>query len=88
MVYLIVREFFALREEVIYMDWYSKYYNSVTKYFSKHVLYNSFIHVIAGAGIGIILARPIDGSHPVQLGLILIGVSVLGHLIPGIMGKK
>ncbi len=51
-------------------------------------MYTSIIHSIAGVGLGIIIARPLDGGHPVQLGLILIGVSVLGHLVPGIMGKK
>lgn len=70
------------------MDWYSKYYDRMMKYFSRHVMYTSIIHSIAGVGLGIIIARPLDGGHPVQLGLILIGVSVLGHLVPGIMGKK
>lgn len=70
------------------MSFYSRYCESVMKYFSKHVMYNSAVHVIAGTGVGIIIARPLDGGHPVQLGLILIGVAVLGHLIPGIMGKK
>ncbi len=70
------------------MGWYSKYYDRIIKYFSKHVVYNSVVHVIAGTGFGIIIARPLDGGHPVQLGLILVGVAVLGHVVPGMMGKK
>ncbi len=57
------------------------------KYFEKHAVYNGFIHAVAGIGIGIILARPIDGAHPIRLGIILIAVAVLGHLIP-VWSKK
>ncbi len=56
------------------------YTKKVMKYFSKHVTYNSIVHAIGGIGVGIILARPIDGAHPVRLGIILIAISLLGHL--------
>ncbi|HEX6977262.1 MAG TPA: hypothetical protein VF185_02810 [Patescibacteria group bacterium] len=62
-------------------------WNKIVKYFSKHVTYSAFVHAIGGAGVGIILARPIDAAHPVRLGVLLIAVSILGHVVP-IWSKK
>lgn len=56
--------------------------NKIMKYFSKHVIYSSLVHFTAGVGVGIIIARPFDGAHPVRLGLILLGIAVAGYLIP------
>lgn len=56
-------------------------------YFSKHVWYTSIVHAIAGVGLGIIIARPIDASHPVKLGLILLTVATLGHIYPMTLKK-
>jgi hypothetical protein len=57
------------------------------KFFSKHVMFTSIIHATAGIGIGIILARPYDNGHPVQLGILLIAIGIVGHLIPFVLKK-
>lgn len=64
------------------MSWYSSYYEKVTKYFSKHVIYNSTIHGLGGVAVGVLIARPLDGGHPLKLALILGGIAILGHLYP------
>lgn len=51
-------------------------------YFKKHVDYNSFVHVIGGMGIGILIASPIADPHPVRWGVTLLAIAVLGHLYP------
>ncbi len=61
--------------------------DKVMKYFSKHVMFASVVHVIGGIGIGIILARPIALEHPVRWGLALLGIAVIGHIYP-LMQKK
>ena len=62
-------------------------WNKVAKYFSKHVVYSSMVHVIGGVGIGIILARPMAADHPMRWGLALIAVSLLAHVYPLWMKK-
>jgi len=62
-------------------------YKKVTSYFSKHVAYNSFVHVMGGIGIGILIASPIIGSHPVRWGLTFLLISVLGHVYAGYAKK-
>lgn len=57
------------------------------KYFSKHVIFCSLVHAIAGVGFGIIIARPFDMGHPIQLGLLLILIGGVGHIIPFFMKK-
>lgn len=69
------------------MDWYWNYYEKATKYFSKHVIYNSTIHAIGGMAIGVLIARPFDGGHPLKLALILGAIAILGHLYPLITKK-
>lgn len=49
-------------------------------YFKNHVEYNAFVHVLAGIGLGILIASPLTFPHPVRWGLIFVGLSVLGHL--------
>ena len=51
-----------------------------TSYFKKHVAYTSFIHAIGGIGIGILIASPVAGIHPVRFGIALLVISLLGHL--------
>lgn len=58
------------------------YLSKTEKFFSKHVYYNSFIHVLAGVGIGAVLTYPVFGPHPVRWGVVLIGLAVLGHIYP------
>ena len=60
------------------MDWYEK----SIKYFAKHPMYNSIVHISGGIAIGILVARPFDGGHPLQLALIFGGISLAGHLLP------
>ena len=62
-------------------------YNKINKYFSKHVMYNSAVHAIGGAGIGILIAQPLANPHPVRWAIVLIIISLLGHWY-ALMGKK
>lgn len=55
-------------------------YKKDLKYFSKHVMFNSAIHIVGGIGIGILIASPIIGPHPVRWGVTFIVLSVLGHV--------
>ena len=54
----------------------------IDNYLSKHVHYNSFIHVLAGIGIGILITYPLIGAHPVRWGLAFLAIGILGHLYP------
>jgi hypothetical protein len=56
-------------------------------YFKKHPFYNAFLHLLAGAAIGIMIAYPIAGSHPLRWGLIILLVVVAGYL-PPLTGSK
>ncbi|MBI1864007.1 hypothetical protein HYS03_02240 [Candidatus Woesebacteria bacterium] len=62
-------------------------YKKVMKYFEKHPIYNSTVHVVAGVGIGILITYPYVGAHPVRWGLSLLTLGVLGHLMPIWMKK-
>ena len=55
----------------------------VMKYFSKHPMHNAIIHAIAGIGIGMLLAYPVAGVHPVRWGVTLVLVGILGHVWAG-----
>lgn len=64
-----------------------KYIRDIEKYFSKHVHYNAIVHAIGGIGIGILIARPFAGVHPMRWGVALLVVALLGHLKPLLMKK-
>lgn len=49
-------------------------------YFGKHAGFNALVHMLGGLGVGIIIATPVAYPHPVRWGLILLGLSFLGHL--------
>lgn len=49
-------------------------------YMKKHPMYNSLVHAIGGIGIGILIASPVAGIHPVRWGAAFLVVSALGHL--------
>lgn len=51
-----------------------------TSYFKKHIAYTSLVHAIGGIGIGILIASPVAGIHPVRFGIALLAISLLGHL--------
>lgn len=57
-------------------------FRKVEKYFAKHTFYNSAIHFLGGVGVGIIIARPIIGVHPVRWGIAFILIAVWGHVYP------
>lgn len=61
-------------------------FKQVNRYFTKHVHYNSAVHIIGGVGIGILIARPYI-AHPLRWGLGLLAISILGHLYP-LLAKK
>jgi hypothetical protein len=48
-------------------------------YLKKHPVYSSTVHAIGGIGIGILIASPVAGIHPVRWGIALLIVSLLGH---------
>lgn len=60
----------------------SKSYKKVATYLSKHPAYNATVHAIGGMGIGILIASPIIGPHPVRWGVSLLSLSLLGHIYP------
>ncbi len=56
-------------------------------YFKKHAVYNAVTHMLIGLGVGILLARPLVGPHPVRWGLGLLVLGLVAHLYP-LMVKK
>ncbi|MEK7065382.1 MAG: hypothetical protein AAB961_00170 [Patescibacteria group bacterium] len=66
---------------------YLKYRKRALRYFQNHVEYNAFIHVLGGVGLGILLASPLAFPHPVRWAVVLLGISLLGHLY-AVTGKK
>ena len=58
----------------------TKYIKSITKYFTKHIEYNSAVHVLIGIGIGALLTYPVAGSHPVRFGVVFLVLGILGHV--------
>ncbi len=46
----------------------------------KHPAYIATIHAIGGIGIGIMIASPIAGVHPIRWGIAFLIISLLGHL--------
>lgn len=62
-------------------------YKQAEKYFSKHVMYNSFVHLVIGIGLGILLTYPVVGIHPLRWGIGLVVVGLFAHVYP-VLGKK
>jgi len=58
----------------------SNLYKKATEYFKKHQAYNAVVHALGGIGVGVIIASPIAGEHPVRFGLIFLGICLLGHI--------
>ena len=46
----------------------------------KHPTYVAAIHTIGGIGVGILIASPVAGIHPVRWAAAFIIASLLGHL--------
>jgi hypothetical protein len=57
------------------------------KYFGKYPMYNAMVHLAGGIAVGIVIARPLDGGHPLQLAAIFAVIAIIGHLIPMLMKK-
>lgn len=49
-------------------------------FMKKHPAYTSSIHAIGGVGVGILIASPLAGVHPVRWGVALLIISLLGHI--------
>ncbi len=56
-------------------------------YFKKYPMYNSFVHVVIGLGLGALLTYPVAGAHPLRWGLGILAIGLLGHLYPMVEGK-
>lgn len=50
------------------------------EYFKKHPNYNSVVHALGGLGVGVIIASPVAGTHPVRVGVTLLLLSAIGHI--------
>ena len=55
-------------------------------YFKKHPYYTSFIHFLGGIGIGILIASPLAGIHPIRWGIAFLLLGVLGHIYALLVG--
>lgn len=62
-------------------------YKKIVKYFSAHVMYNSLVHFLIGAGVGVLIASPFLAPHPVRWSLLLIALGLLGHIYPMFIKK-
>jgi len=52
----------------------------ISRYFSKHVFVNSFVHIVIGAGLGVLLTHGIFDPHPVRFGIIFLVLGVVGYI--------
>lgn len=59
-----------------------KMYKKITKYLKDHPNYNAFVHMFAGAAVGIMITNPFVGEHPVRWAVAFLGLATLGHLYP------
>ena len=59
-----------------------KFLKNIAAYFKAHPYYNSGVHLIAGVGLGALIAYPIIGIHPIRWGAGLLIIAALGHLYP------
>ena len=48
-------------------------------FLKKNPAYNATIHAIGGVGIGILIASPVAGVHPIRFGVAFLVISILGH---------
>ena len=54
----------------------------IEDYLKQHYLYFAIVHLIAGAGVGILITYPLIGQHPLRWGVGLIILGVLGIFYP------
>ncbi len=55
-------------------------------YLKKYPMYNSLVHAIGGVGVGILIASPVAGVHPVRFGVALVLVAIAGHVYAYMQG--
>ena len=59
------------------------------KYFSENLWFAKTIYVLAGMGLGFLLAYPLAGEHPIRWGVGFLVIAAALHLYPLIKkGKK
>ena len=56
-----------------------RYMKKVLAFAKKNPAYVAVIHAIGGIGIGILIASPVAGIHPVRWGVAFLAISILGH---------
>lgn len=54
----------------------------IESYFKKHPYYNSVVHLLIGAGVGVLVTYPFIGIHPLRWGVGFLILGVLGYLYP------
>lgn len=54
----------------------------IESFLKVHTNYNSFIHILVGVGIGILLTHSLFDPHPIRWGFLFLAVGILGHLYP------
>lgn len=62
-------------------------YKKIKAYFKAHVCYNSTVHFLAGMGVGVLVTYPYVRTHPLRVGVALLGLALLGHLYPLLKSK-
>ncbi len=67
---------------------FNSFWKRGVKSMSRHPWFNSWSHLVAGVGIGIIVARPLAVDHPIRWGVGFLAVFVLMHLYMTFMMKK
>jgi len=50
---------------------------SMEKYYKKHPMMLMKISALAGVGVGMLLARPLAGEHPVRWGVAFIAAALI-----------
>lgn len=69
------------------LKFYRKNNLKIMKFFKTHPMYNSFIHLLSGVGLGILITYPLIGPHPIRWAIVFLTISILGHLYPLVVGK-
>jgi hypothetical protein len=65
-----------------------KFYKNTMKYFSKYPDQNAFVSLLAGLGIGFLLAYPVVGEHPIRWGGLFVLMAVVGYAWAGFQKVK
>lgn len=66
---------------------FAKAMKGMDRYFSKHTWQNSFIHLIAGVGIGLLVFSYLKDSAN-MLGWALLTIGIAGHFVAFLGNKR